>query len=113
MSNVASQGIQLGNLLIPWLVIIAFVIAIVFYILLKYSHFGREVYAVGSNREAAHLRGINCKPGSEGFSTSTITGILCGTASFAMTYRQPDSGISIQSNTGNGSGVYRYRILRL
>ena len=100
MSNVASQGIQLGNLLIPWLVIIAFVIAIVFYILLKYSHFGREVYAVGSNREAAHLRGINCKRIE--FSIFTITGILCGITGMMSAAR---FGYINPSNTGNGLEV--------
>ncbi|MDR1970946.1 MAG: ABC transporter permease [Treponema sp.] len=76
MSNVVSGGIPLGSLFIPWMVLISFGIALVFFILLNYSHFGREVYAVGSNREGAHLRGINCKKTE--FLVFTITGLLCG-----------------------------------
>jgi simple sugar transport system permease protein len=44
---------------IPIPVIVMLVIAIVFYIFLEYTRFGRVLYAVGGNREAARLAGIN------------------------------------------------------
>jgi ribose/xylose/arabinose/galactoside ABC-type transport system permease subunit len=76
MSNMVSHGIPLGSLFLPWMVLFTFGIAVVFYFILNFSHFGREVYAVGSNREGAHLRGINCKRIE--FLIFTITGLLCG-----------------------------------
>jgi ribose/xylose/arabinose/galactoside ABC-type transport system permease subunit len=97
MSNVVSQGIRFGEYLIPWLVIIAVCIVIVFYLMLKYTHFGREIYAVGSNREAAHLRGINCKKTE--FLIFTIVGFLCGITGMMSAAR---FGYASPSNTGNG-----------
>jgi ribose transport system permease protein len=44
---------------IPYLVIIAFTVAIVFAVLLAATRFGRNTYAIGSNEEAARRAGIN------------------------------------------------------
>jgi rhamnose transport system permease protein len=97
MSNVVSQGISFGEYLIPWLVIIAVCVVIIFYAMLKYTHFGREIYAVGSNREAAHLRGINCKKTE--FLVFTIVGFLCGIVGMMSAAR---FGYVSPNNTGNG-----------
>jgi ribose transport system permease protein len=43
---------------IPWLVLIAFAVAIVFGVILAGTRFGRYTYAVGSNEEAARRAGI-------------------------------------------------------
>jgi ribose transport system permease protein len=43
---------------IPWLVIIAFAVALVFGVILAGTRFGRYTYAVGSNEEAARRAGI-------------------------------------------------------
>ena len=43
---------------VPWLVIIAFAVAVVFGALLTATRFGRYTYAVGSNEEAARRAGI-------------------------------------------------------
>ena len=97
MSNVVTNGLRIGNLLIPWLVIIAVAIAVLFFFVLKYSHFGREVYAVGSNYEAAYLRGINCK--KTVFIIFTIIGLLCGITGMMSAARY---GYINPSNTGQG-----------
>jgi ribose transport system permease protein len=44
---------------IPWLVVIAVAIAVVFGVLLAATRFGRHTYAIGSNEEAARRAGIN------------------------------------------------------
>jgi ribose transport system permease protein len=44
---------------IPWLVVIAVVVAVVFGIVLAMTRFGRHTYAIGSNDEAARRAGIN------------------------------------------------------
>lgn len=51
-----SQTSALG---IPAIILIAVAIAILAHLFMKYSHLGREIYAMGSNLEAAKLRGID------------------------------------------------------
>jgi rhamnose transport system permease protein len=97
MSNAVSQGLSAGGFLVPWLVVIAVIIAMVFFLVLRYTHFGREVYAVGSNREAAHLRGIDCKRTE--FIIFVITGVLCGITAMMSASR---FGYVNPNNTGNG-----------
>lgn len=51
-----AQGSFLGINNLFWLVILVFVAAMIF---LKWSGFGRQIYAVGSNESAARISGIN------------------------------------------------------
>ncbi len=51
-----AQGSFLGINNLFWLVILVFVAALIF---LKWSGFGRQIYAVGSNESAAQISGIN------------------------------------------------------
>lgn len=46
---------------IHWTVYIALILAVAVHIMLKYTRFGREIYAVGGNRETARLAGINVR----------------------------------------------------
>jgi ribose transport system permease protein len=46
---------------VPWLVVIAGVVTIVFGLVLHYTRFGRYTYAIGSNGEAARRAGVNVK----------------------------------------------------
>lgn len=67
-----------------YIVFIIIMFAIFIWILSK-SKFGRYLYAVGSNREAARLSGINVK-----FNTMmayVISGLMCGLAAWMMTSR--------------------------
>ncbi len=72
------QGSLLG---IPVPVIIAIVVAIVMNFILKFTVFGRRIYAIGGNEEATRLSGINIKRikclayGISGL-MSSITGII-------------------------------------
>ena len=47
---------------IPWIVIIAFLIALATYLFLDHTRVGRQIYALGSNPVAAPLRGIKVVP---------------------------------------------------
>jgi len=96
-TDFVAEGVRLGGVLIPWLVVISLLLALAFYLILKYTHFGREVYAVGSNREAAYLRGINCKKTE--FLVFTIVGALCGITAMMSASR---FGYINPSNTGKG-----------
>jgi ribose transport system permease protein len=44
---------------IPHEAIIAFVVTIVFYLILRYTWFGRSVYAIGAGEEAARMSGVD------------------------------------------------------
>lgn len=64
------------NLIIPPYVIIFFLIAILAGVLLNYTKYGRRIYAVGANPEAAYLAGINVK--NMRLSVYVISGLLVG-----------------------------------
>ena len=55
---IGQENLNLFGFGIPWLVIIALVLAFIFGWILKYTTYGRKLYAVGGNGEAARLAGI-------------------------------------------------------
>lgn len=63
----------LGLNVIIWLVIVCYAI---FFIVMKWTKFGRNIYAVGSNEEAAQISGINV--GFVKTAVYTIMGALSG-----------------------------------
>jgi ribose transport system permease protein len=65
---------------IPWLVIIAFAVALVFGVILAGTRFGRYTYAVGSNQEAARRAGIAVD--LHLMKVYALTGTLSGLAGF-------------------------------
>jgi rhamnose transport system permease protein len=97
LKSLVQNGITVGNLTIPWLVWIAIAILFVFAFIMKYTRFGREIYAVGSNSQAAFLRGISVK--KTVFLVYVITGACSGLAAIMYACRY---GYVNPSNTGNG-----------
>jgi rhamnose transport system permease protein len=73
-----SQRGPFGSQLIPWVVIIALVVAVLMYLFLNYTKTGRNIYALGSNPEAARLRGIPVDLTT--FIVYAITGAMAGLA---------------------------------
>jgi ribose transport system permease protein len=65
---------------IPWLVVIAAAVAIVFGVVLAMTRFGRHTYAIGSNDEAARRAGINVDRHLIG--VYALSGGLAGLAGF-------------------------------
>jgi ribose transport system permease protein len=65
---------------IPWLVVIAAAVAVVFGVLLAATRFGRHTYAIGSNDEAARRAGINVD--RHLIAIYGIAGTLAGLAGF-------------------------------
>ncbi|MEO6014409.1 MAG: ABC transporter permease [Devosia sp.] len=82
---------------IPWIIFIAFGIAILTYLFLDHSRIGRQIYAIGSNPVAAPLRGI--KVTQVTLLVFTISGALAGLAGILYASRW---GFVNPSNTGNG-----------
>jgi ribose transport system permease protein len=65
---------------IPWLVVIAVAVAIVFGVVLAATRFGRHTYAIGSNEEAARRAGINVD--RHLIAVYGISGLLAGLAGY-------------------------------
>lgn len=86
-----------GGFNLPWIVVIAFAIAILTYVFLTHTRLGRQVYAIGSNPVAAPLRGINVTQVT--LVVFTISGALSGLAGIMYASRW---GFVNPSNTGTG-----------
>jgi ribose transport system permease protein len=75
---------ELGNgnafLGVPWLVVIALVVAAVMQVILTATRFGRHTYAVGSNREAGRRVGVNVD--ADRTKLYGISGLLAGLGGF-------------------------------
>jgi ribose/xylose/arabinose/galactoside ABC-type transport system permease subunit len=73
----------------PFPILIAAVVIAAFHVLTLYSKFGKRIYAIGGNEEAARLSGINVER------TQVILYVLCGfTAALA--------GLVLSSRVGSG-----------
>jgi rhamnose transport system permease protein len=88
-----SKGTPLG---LPNMVIIAIVFAVVVYLFLNYTRTGRNIYAVGSNAEAAQTAGIRRQRII--FLVYVLSGIACGLAGVLWASRFE----SAQTNTALG-----------
>lgn len=63
----------LGFSIVVWIMVLCYII---FFIMMKWTKFGRTIYAVGSNREAAQISGINVK--NVELKVYTMMGMLAG-----------------------------------
>lgn len=70
---------------IPVPVLVFLIVALVGYVVLRYTRYGRQVYAVGGNPEAARLSGLNVK--AVVTSVYVIIGFLSGLAGFLLSAR--------------------------
>lgn len=70
--------IQIGGVVLPWTLVIALVVAGAAAWFLRFTRTGRDLFAYGSNPEAARLRGVPVRRIS--FLVYLVTGGLCGLA---------------------------------
>ena len=77
---VTSIGVGRAFEQVPWLVVKAAVVAIVFGLVLALTRFGRHTYAIGSNDEAARRAGINVD--RHLIAVYGLSGALAGLAGF-------------------------------
>jgi len=61
LTSLANQGINLGNVTISWLLFIGLVFAVLAFFASNRLQFYRNIFAFGSNPDAAFLRGISPK----------------------------------------------------
>ena len=81
---------------IPVPVIILIIVFLLAHYILTQTSYGRSVYAVGGNREAARLSGIRVKTSE--FLVYPLNGLMCGMAGLILTARLG----SAQSTSGTG-----------
>jgi ribose transport system permease protein len=81
---------------IPVVFFIVIIIYAIAYIFLTKSYFGKQIFAVGSNRKASDLSGINS--GMIKFRSFVILGFLVGVAGVLLVSRLG----GVQANTGTG-----------
>ena len=91
--KILSKGELLG---LPNLIVIAFLIAVIVYLFLKYTRTGRNIFAVGSNVEAAEYAGI--RPQRIVFLVYLLSGLLSGLGAVLWVSRFE----SAQTNTALG-----------
>jgi rhamnose transport system permease protein len=88
-----SKGTPFG---LPNMVIIAILVAVIVYYFLNYTRTGRDIYAVGSNPDAAQFAGIRKQRIT--FLVYLMSGLLCGLAAVLWASRFE----SAQTNTALG-----------
>jgi ABC-type sugar transport system ATPase subunit/ribose/xylose/arabinose/galactoside ABC-type transport system permease subunit len=91
---------QLKFLQLPLPVHVALVIVILSSLALRYTVFGRSIYAVGSNPEAARLSGINVAL------TKCMSFVICGALTGVGAWLYATRFTAIQSNAGIGLELF-------
>ena len=94
--GIGQAGIPIGNYELPFVIVVAILMAIVAGFILRYTAYGRKLYAAGGNGEAARLAGIPTV--RVRFSAFVLIGILAAFAGVLMTSRVG----SAQPNIGSG-----------
>ena len=84
--NLIPAKIEIGT-------VVAICVVILMYLLLRYVKLGRNIYALGGNRQSALMLGINVKRTC--FSSYVISGVLSGLAGFVFLMHKPAGNASV------------------
>ncbi|MDD3520263.1 MAG: ABC transporter permease [Actinomycetota bacterium] len=84
------------NLTFPIYVVVFIVIAVIIWWLMRYTKYGRRVYAVGANKNAAYLAGIDVR--NVVMSTYALNGLLVGVAAIMLLARVNTAIITVGQN---------------
>ena len=95
-SAIGQGGIKIGSYELPYVIVIALVMAVIAGLILRYTAYGRKLFAAGGNGEAARLAGIPTV--RIRFSAFVLTGILAALTGVLMASRVG----SAQPNIGSG-----------
>jgi len=61
LTKLCTRGVKIGNFRLPYLTIIAILVIVFMWILWNKTKFGKYMYAVGGNPDAAQVSGVNVK----------------------------------------------------
>lgn len=93
--NFIGQGAIFG---VPFPVILLIVVAVAIHVMLNNTPFGRYIYALGGNEQAARISGVNIDRVKIG--VYTLAGVLSGLAGLVVSSRvgsgQPGQGVGIE-----------------
>ena len=73
--------------------VVAVCVVILMFLILRYARLGRNIYAVGGNRQSALMLGINVK--NTVFWSYVISGLLSGLAGFVFLMHKPAGNASV------------------
>jgi rhamnose transport system permease protein len=97
--NYASIGINpVGSTFLSWSVLVFLILAVIFGVVLHLTPFGRSLYAIGSNQEAALFAGIRVKRTK--LLLFVVSGLVCAAAGILYTFRLStavqDNGLGLE-----------------
>ena len=81
---------------VPPYIFIFLAITVIVWVVMRFSKYGRRIYAVGANKQAAYLAGIDVK--NIVFSTYVINGLLVSIAAIILLARVNTAIISVGQN---------------
>jgi len=84
------------SLTLPIYLLVFIAITIIIWWLMKYTKYGRRVYAIGANRNAAYLAGIDVK--NTVLSTYALNGLIVGIAAIMLLSRVNTAIITVGQN---------------
>jgi rhamnose transport system permease protein len=83
---------------IPWSGLIFAILAVIFVVVLHFSRVGRQLYAIGNNKEAARFAGLNV--GRVKLTLFILSGLIAALAGVIFTARfssaRPDNGLGFE-----------------
>jgi rhamnose transport system permease protein len=83
---------------VPWSGLIFAILAVIFVVVLHFSRVGRQLYAIGNNKEAARFSGINV--GRVKLVLFVLSGLIAGLAGVIFTARfssaRPDNAVGFE-----------------
>lgn len=81
-SRIRKGQVFINPATLHWVTIIAIAVVIIIYLVMRFTKFGRNTYAIGGNAQSAQMLGINVK--LTRFNTYLLSGVLSGLAGFVF-----------------------------
>lgn len=87
-----ANGIRIGHFTLPYLFFAALVVGCIMWVLYKYTRYGKYMYAIGGNEDAAEVSGVNTRLAK--VKIFTLAGLLYGIAGFLLCAKTGSAAVS-------------------